>query len=128
MDGGVPKPDPLAREGKRHKSATTAYNGDHAMAKGQQLLHQGIVLARSREKPQARRILGQVVKQNPRSIMGWLWLASVVETREQQHYCLERVLQLEPDNKVARQMISQVKPEQSPATVKGQYFLGHQVQ
>ena len=87
------------------------------MAKGQRLLHQGIALARSKKNLEARRILGQAVKQNPRSTLGWLWLASVVEAREQQRYCLERVLRLDPDNEVVGRIVSQVKPEQSRATM-----------
>ena len=96
------------------------------MAKGQRLLHQGIALARSKKNLEARRILGQAVKQNPRSTLGWLWLASVVEAREQQRYCLERVLRLDPDNEVVGRIVSQVKPEQSRATMEGRYFVGHQ--
>ena len=74
-------------------------------------LYQGIALAKAGKNPEARNILGQVVKSNPRSISGWLWLAGVVETKEQQCYCLERALQLGPQNKIVRQALAQAKSE-----------------
>ena len=74
-------------------------------------LCRGIALAKAGKNPKARNILGQVVKSNPRSISGWLWLAGVVETKEQQCYCLERALQLGPQNKVVRQALAQAKSE-----------------
>jgi len=74
-------------------------------------LYQGIALAQAGKNPEARNILGQVVKSNPRSISGWLWLAGVVETKEQQCYCLERALQLDPQNEAVRRALAQAKSE-----------------
>jgi hypothetical protein len=116
----------LSPEWVKLKDATPTHKEEHAMAEGQQLLSQGIALAQASKNPEARRILGQVVKHNPRSVLEWLWLASVVETREQQRYCLKKVLRLDPDNEFVRQIVSQVKPEQPQTTVRGQYFVGHQ--
>lgn len=92
----------------------------------EELLHKGIVLAKAGKNPKAREILGRVVKNDPRSAMGWLWLASVVETKDQQLYCLERVLQLNPQNEVVRQVLTQIKTARPQVAAGSRYFVGHQ--
>ncbi|HID29191.1 MAG TPA: FHA domain-containing protein [Desulfobacterales bacterium] len=82
-----------------------------------ELLRTGIALAKAGKGLEARSILGQVVKDDPRSAIGWLWLAGVVETQEQQRYCLKRVLQLDPQNKMARQALTQIKLEDASKKV-----------
>ena len=77
----------------------------------EELLCTGIALAKAGKGLEARNILGQVVRDDPRSATGWLWLAGVVETQEQQRYCLERVLQLNPRDKVARRALTRTKSE-----------------
>lgn len=72
-------------------------------------LRKGIALAKAGKKLEARYILGQVVKNNPRSVQGWLWLAGVVETKEQRQYCLEKVLQLSPQNEWVRRALTRIK-------------------
>jgi hypothetical protein len=79
-------------------------------------LGRGIALAKAGKKSAARNILAQVVKDAPRSVPGWLWLASVVETQEQQRYCLERALQLNPQNEAVRQALAQM-PATKPQVV-----------
>ena len=72
-------------------------------------LHKGIALAKAGKKAEARNVLGQVVKSAPQLAPGWLWLADVVETREQRQYCLEKVVRLNPQNEVARQALAQIE-------------------
>lgn len=74
-------------------------------------LRRGIALAKAGKKPEAKRILGQVVKSNPQSFPAWLWLAGVVETEEQRRYCLEKALQLNPQNEGVRRALARIKPE-----------------
>jgi hypothetical protein len=88
-------------------------------------LQAGIVLAKAGKKSDAREILSQVVKSDPRSVLGWLWLAGVVETEEQQRYCLERVLQLNPQNQVVRRVLTQLKLAPPQVAAGSQYFIGH---
>lgn len=91
----------------------------------EQQLHAGIVLAKAGKNSEAREVLGQVVKNNPRSVLGWLWLAGVVETKEQQRYCLEKVLQLNPQNQVVRRVLTQLKIAEPRVAAGSQYFVGH---
>jgi len=76
-----------------------------------ELLRKGIALAKTGRNATARNVLGRVVKDNPRSVPGWFWLAGVVETERQRRYCLEKVLQLDPQNKAARQALMQATSE-----------------
>jgi hypothetical protein len=75
----------------------------------EQQLREGIALAKAGKNLEARSVLGQVVKNDPRSVLGWLWLSGVVETKEQQRYCLEKVLQFDPRNEAARRVLAQVR-------------------
>lgn len=56
--------------------------------------------------------------------MGWLWLAGVVETKDQQCYCLERVLRLTPQNEVIKNVLKQLKSDGPDAGAQSTYFLG----
>jgi hypothetical protein len=92
----------------------------------EELLRRGIALAKAGKRPEAREVLGQVVKSDPQSVMGWLWLAGVVETKDQQRYCLERVLQLNPQNQVVRRVLAQIETAKPQVAAGSQYFVGHQ--
>ena len=92
-----------------------------------ELLHKGIALAKAGKNSEARNILGQVVRNDPRSVLGWLWLAGVVETKERQQYCLERVLQLNPQDEVVRRVLKQIKAAKPQIAIGSQYFVGYQL-
>jgi Tol biopolymer transport system component len=74
----------------------------------QQLLKTGIEAAQSGNKIIARHILEQVVSKDPANEMGWLWLASVVDTVEERRESLQQVLSINPNNERARQAISKL--------------------
>ncbi len=65
------------------------------------LLRQSIVAAQAGNRAEARRLLTQVVAQNPYSEHAWLWLSSMVETDRQREVCLENVLAINPRNAYA---------------------------
>jgi hypothetical protein len=65
-------------------------------------LQQGIEAARNKNRPEARRLLGLFIKQDPNHEKAWLWMASVLDDPEQQRECLMRVLSLNPNNPNAR--------------------------
>jgi hypothetical protein len=70
-----------------------------------ELLQQGKQAANAHDNAQARRLLSQVVRRDPTSEQGWLWLSGVVEDPERIRYCLERVLAINPDNIHAAQAL-----------------------
>jgi Tol biopolymer transport system component len=85
----------------------------------QQLLKTGIEAAQSGNKIIARHILEQVVSQDPENEMGWLWLASVVDTVEERRENLQRVLFINPNNERAQQALSKLLHSATPAADRG---------
>jgi len=68
----------------------------------QDKLPQGIAALKAGKKSEAEQILKEVVQQNPQNMDAWLWLGASVSTPNETLYCLERVLELEPDNQKAQ--------------------------
>src|SRR5262249_57584564 len=57
---------------------------------------------RAGDKPRARDLLAQAIRLNPADDQNWLWLSGAVETDDERQRCLERALQLNPNNQAAR--------------------------
>lgn len=66
------------------------------------LLEAGIAAARAGDRKQARKLLKKVVRLAPHHIQAWVWLSSVVDDLEQQETCLEKILAIDPQHRVAR--------------------------
>jgi tetratricopeptide (TPR) repeat protein len=62
-----------------------------------------MVLIKSGQKAQARRKLVQLTLEQPDHELAWLWLSDLLERPEQRRYCLQHVLQINPNNQAARQ-------------------------
>lgn len=69
-------------------------------------LQKAIQLARSGDKAQARKILVDIVRQQPQQEMAWVWLSAVMERREDSIRCLQQVLTINPANDIARKGLS----------------------
>lgn len=65
-------------------------------------LGQGIAAAKAGDAAAAKELLLYVLKQDERDETAWLWLASVVESEEEQRICLDNVLTIDPANQNAR--------------------------
>ncbi len=65
------------------------------------LLRQSIVAVQAGNRAEARRLLTQVVAEDPYSEYAWLWLSAMVETDRQREVCLENVLAINPENAYA---------------------------
>ncbi len=65
------------------------------------LLKQGIEAARSGDRGEARRLLAQAIKVNPRSEVAWLWMSGVLEKPEDRIRSLQQVLNINPQNEMA---------------------------
>lgn len=75
----------------------------------QELLQLGIQAARQGNRAAARRLLLQVVDQDPNNELAWIWMASVAETVVERRNYLERVLEINPNNERAKQALSRLK-------------------
>ncbi len=66
------------------------------------LLKQGVAALKEGRKAEARRLLSQLLEQDERSEMGWLWMSGVVDTDTERRICLENVLAINPNNGIAK--------------------------
>ena len=96
-------------------------------------LQRGIDALKAGHKEQARQLLEQVVEKDPWSVQGWLWLSGAVESDAERMRCLNRVLQIDPQNptalqgvvKLRRARMQQAQPsptEDEPADEKDVYI------
>lgn len=76
-------------------------------------LDAGITAAKAGDRERARRLLEQVVAQEPGNIQAWLWLSGVMPAPEEQIRCLEQVLALAPDHPQARESLAALTADQS---------------
>lgn len=69
---------------------------------GRDLLVQGISAAKAGKREEARLLLAKVVSKDSGNERAWLWLSGVVDSDENRRLCLENVLALNPDNRLAK--------------------------
>ncbi|MBI5958283.1 MAG: PD40 domain-containing protein [Chloroflexi bacterium] len=81
----------------------------------QNLLRTAIQTAQSGNKAIARRMLEQVVDQDPRNELAWIWLASVADSPAERRRCLEKVLEINPNNDRAKQALARLGRASAPA-------------
>src|SRR5690606_17666936 len=77
------------------------------------LVSDGIAACRAGDKVRAFDLLVQALHADARNETAWLWLSAAVNTKGEQRFCLERVLELNPQNVAVRQgllRLSQVEP------------------
>lgn len=72
------------------------------MAESDSILQLGIEAAREGNKEEARNLFRLLTRQEPQNTQAWLWLAGVAENREERQAALEQVIELEPENQMAR--------------------------
>lgn len=77
-----------------------------------QILEQGIDAAKRGDRATGRRLLEQVIETEPANELAWIWLASCVNTLKERQECLERVLQINPDNARAKQALAALSGQQ----------------
>jgi hypothetical protein len=70
------------------------------------LLRRGIQAARTGDRATARTLLEAVIARDESHELAWIWLASTVTTVRERRICLEKVLQLNPQNARAREALN----------------------
>ena len=65
-------------------------------------LRESIAAAKAGEAAKARELLLRVLKEDDRNEQAWLWLSGVADTTEERRICLENILTINPENKVAQ--------------------------
>lgn len=79
------------------------------------LLSDGFAALRAGERERAFRLLAQAVRRDPNSERAWLLLAGALTDVAQQRTCLERALQINPQNEMARRGLAALTPPPAPA-------------
>jgi hypothetical protein len=82
----------------------------------QTLLRTAIQTAQSGNKPIARSILQQVIDLDADNELAWIWMATVAETTAERRQCLQRVLEINPNNERARQALARLQSASATPT------------
>jgi len=72
-------------------------------------LEDAIEYIRMGNQEEGRLILEEILEDDENNEEVWLWLSSVVETDEDREICLENVLALNPDNRVAQKGLEAIR-------------------
>lgn len=82
-------------------------------------LAQAAAALKAGRKGEARRLLEDVLYDDPGSERGWLWLADVVDAGEEQRFCLAQVLSVNRRNALARRGLGALGPGQARSPLNG---------
>lgn len=66
-------------------------------------LQQAITEIQEGNKVTGRQLLLEIIKSDPFNENAWLWMSEVVEHDESRRECLKKVLEINPNNKMAQQ-------------------------
>jgi tetratricopeptide (TPR) repeat protein len=77
-------------------------------------LQNAITLVKSGQKKQGGQILADMVKQQPNNETAWLWLVQCVNTDQQKIFCLNKVLEINPQHEGARKFLQKLQSNQAP--------------
>lgn len=80
-----------------------------------ELQRQGLTALKAGDKARAQALFAQIVKADPRNERAWLYLAATVKNPDEQRYCLQRVLALDPNNAQAQRALATLDNPQSVA-------------
>jgi len=75
-------------------------------------LQRAISLIKSGQKKQGGKILVELVKQQPKNESAWLWLSDCVNDNKQKIFCLNRALEINPNNNEVRKVIQKLRSEE----------------
>lgn len=68
--------------------------------RARELEERGIEAAKAGQKDDARRLLQHALRLDPASDNAWLWLASVAKDKRERLLCLQKVLEINPENEM----------------------------
>lgn len=77
------------------------------------LIRQAIEAGKSGDKESAKKLLSQVVRQDPKNARAWYLLSQVIDEEVQRIYCLEKASELDPENLRVVQRFERIKKDTS---------------
>lgn len=82
-------------------------------------LKQAVEYIKQGHKIEARQLLAEIIRAEPDNELAWLWMSAAVDGTDQQSYCLEQVLRINPDNQHALTGLSKLKNLRNPPGNQG---------
>ncbi|MDX2138997.1 MAG: tetratricopeptide repeat protein [Chloroflexota bacterium] len=79
-----------------------------------ELRQQGIAAAKAGQREQARQLLQQAIRLEPRNEAAWLWIASVARDQRERVFCLRKLLEINPNNEQALKALRQIETGEAP--------------
>ena len=94
-----------------------------------ELIRRAFKAGKAGDRISAKKLLSQVVEQDPQNVRAWYLLSQVVDNEKQAVFCLEKALEADPDNHRVAERLQQIKmkrgeplaalePQQQPAEEK----------
>ncbi len=87
------------------------------MEDARDLRQRGIRAAKAGEKDEARQLLQLSIRLEPENEAAWLWLASVSRDNRERVFCLQKLLEINPENETARKALAAANQAPEP-TIK----------
>ena len=81
-------------------------------------LQSSIAYIKSGNRTAGQQLLMKVIKADPKNEAAWLWMASAVDDLERKKECLQKVLQINPSNEVAKKALPKIESLMPPAPVE----------
>ena len=79
-----------------------------ASEQAREFRRQGIAAAKAGQKDQARQLLQQSLRIDPANEAAWLWLTSVARDQRERLFCLQKLLEINPNNEMGLQSLRQL--------------------
>ena len=89
--------------------STGIFSNSKASSKHQALLREAVASVKKGERAVARTLLREIIHDDPRNPQAWLWMAGVADSVAEVTHCLEKVLEVEPDNQMAKERLSMLR-------------------
>ena len=89
--------------------STGIFSSSKASSKHQALLREAVASVKKGERAVARTLLREIIYDDPRNPQAWLWMAGVADSVAEVTHCLEKVLEVEPDNQMAKERLSMLR-------------------
>jgi hypothetical protein len=81
------------------------------------LFEQAVSYIKAGDLENGKKMLIQVLQQNPKDENAWLWMSRCVPTIEQKKECFKRALSINPNNEMARKAMEKLSSPTSPTQV-----------
>ena len=89
--------------------SSAIFSSSRASAKHQVLLREAVAAVKKGDRAVARTLLREMIHNDPRNPQAWLWMAGVAESVAEVTHCLEKVLEIEPENQMANERLSMLR-------------------